>query len=196
MPRYACRSPLGLSQLMVPARDRYSAPPHCGTAGTTPRASARRWRACCRGSSTHRAVDVCSCRSETRASPRSKLGATNVCTRSNETGAEETGRRRASDRELAFKPLSSALVASSLDAGHQIVPSSRRPDDSANPLGRHVADARRRRRERPGAVGQRVGGHCRAIGPAAKCHATLWSSDENPAAIAAHISAWCYSLKM
>jgi hypothetical protein len=131
-----------------------------------------------------------------RAPPRSKLGATNVCTCSNETGAEETGRRRASDRELAFKPLSSALVASSLDAGHQIVPSSRRPDDSANPLSRHVADARRRHRERPGAVGERVGGHCRAIGPAAKCHATLWSSDENPAAIAAHISAWCYSLKM
>jgi hypothetical protein len=33
-----------VSQLMVPARDRYSAPPHCGTAGTTPRVSACRWR--------------------------------------------------------------------------------------------------------------------------------------------------------
>jgi hypothetical protein len=46
------------------ATGRRSAPPDDGTANTTPRATARRWRACCRGSSAARpGIEVvCSCR--------------------------------------------------------------------------------------------------------------------------------------
>jgi hypothetical protein len=59
---------------MAPARDRATGPrsrsPGGGTASSTRRATARRWRACCRGSSADRPeiVVVCSCPEDIRAS--------------------------------------------------------------------------------------------------------------------------------